>query len=224
MAPTLDAGPCVRQTVPMPYVVATVNGKRFPFPREVFLEKDVARWRHGPDRYEIVNVVTRRRSVVGGGAGSAQRRHAAGRRPHRAAGHSRYPGTIKTPDPHAQRELELFAENDAGLYRQMLQPIRKNLANKMANGTYLHTRGVDAFMHFVDEAARRYTKEFGGRGMGEFHKIDRRVVAEHFADEFEVEYKLGNYNYLLTAAATKRAIAAHRLPKSRPRTPGGSSR
>lgn len=201
----------------MPYVVLKVNGKKFGFPNALFYEADVDRWQGEPDRYEIINVVTRRRSVVGGGVAKTLRRHA-----QRAAGRQG-----STQDVAAQQELELFAENDGDLYRQMVVPIRKNLVNKMANGTYVHARGVDGFMHFIDEAARRYTKQFGTSGdtmSTSFKKLDRRVVAERFADELETEYKLGNYNYLLTAAATRRATAAGRLPRSKGRTPGGSSR
>lgn len=98
------------------------------------------------------------------------------------------------------RELSLFAENDANLHRQMEVPIQKNLATKKARGEYSHEKAVKAWMYWADEAAKRFCKEFGTKS-DVWHKMftvqDRKQVAEGAAKSFEVEYGLGNYDYLL---------------------------
>ncbi|TLX84220.1 MAG: hypothetical protein E6L04_07375 [Thaumarchaeota archaeon] len=98
------------------------------------------------------------------------------------------------------RELELFIENDSQLYRQQYQPIQKNLRTKQARGIYQHDKAVKAFKNLVDNGARRYGKEFSGSsqaGLRQFSPSTRRVVAKSLTNHFEIESKLGNYDYLL---------------------------
>jgi hypothetical protein len=64
-------------------------------------------------------------------------------------------------DPTAARELTLFAVNDGDLYRQRAQPIIKNLARKMTKGVYNHDLACKGWRYLADDAAKRYTKEFG---------------------------------------------------------------
>jgi len=103
-------------------------------------------------------------------------------------------------DRDAARELELFTENDANLYRQQYTPILKNLATKKARGVYDHDKAVKLFMYLMESGARKYAREYGGPGAvwhEMFNVPTRRAAAEVFAKSFEVEYGLGNYERLL---------------------------
>jgi hypothetical protein len=97
-------------------------------------------------------------------------------------------------------ELVSFTENDGDIYRQTTSPILKNLATKKAQGKYRADLAVQAFMYLAEAGARKYAKEYGGRGAvwHEMFPIDiRRRAATHWRDEFETEFNLGNYNNLL---------------------------
>lgn len=103
-------------------------------------------------------------------------------------------------DKDAARELELFIENDADLYRQQYSPINKNLAAKKARGIYRHDLAVKLFMYLMESGAKKYARQFGGPGVvwsEMFNVPTRRAAAERFADYFETEYDLGNYDRLL---------------------------
>lgn len=105
------------------------------------------------------------------------------------------------------RELDLYIENDGGLYKSMTHPIYRNLANKRAQGTYLHTRAVDAFLHLTEAGAKKYTKEHGASGdkwYELFPPAARHEVAEDFARYFEVEYDSGHWDHLLTEVSKKK--------------------
>ncbi len=113
-----------------------------------------------------------------------------------------------TVDTDAARELELYTENDADLYRQQYQPILKNLATKRARGIYKHDLAVKLFMYLMESGAKKYAKEFGGPGANwheMFNVPTRRAAAERFAKHFEVEYDLGNYDNLLPKKYQKKA-------------------
>ncbi len=90
---------------------------------------------------------------------------------------------------HEARELHLYCENDGQLYRQQVEPIRKNLRKKMEKGIYDREKAKKLWMYLADNCARKYVKEFGG-GMP-WHKMfstaDRREVAKEFADNFKLE-------------------------------------
>jgi hypothetical protein len=102
-------------------------------------------------------------------------------------------------DTHAAKELELFVENDADLYRQQYTPINKNLITKMARGVYNHAGAVKLFGYLMESGAKKYAKQYSGGS--DWHQIfspaTRKAVAEVFAKHFEVEAKLGNYDNLL---------------------------
>lgn len=100
-------------------------------------------------------------------------------------------------DTDAARELELYVENDADLYRQQTTSILKNLATKKARGEYKHDLAVKAFGYLMEAGAKKYAKEFGGTWNQMFSPETRREVARRFAKEFETEYSLGNYDQLL---------------------------
>lgn len=106
------------------------------------------------------------------------------------------------------RELQLFTENDADIYRQTTTPIIKNLRTKQAQGKYSHERAVDAFMYLAEAGARKYARVHGG-GESDWHNIFpidvRRAAAANWRDEFEEESKLGNYDSFLPKKYQKQA-------------------
>ena len=98
---------------------------------------------------------------------------------------------------HEERELELFVANDAQIYRSRLQPIYKNLITKIAQGKYDEKKAVKAFMYAVDDAAKKYTKDFGTPGDEIFDKKTKLAVAATLASEFKDEADEGNYDDML---------------------------
>jgi len=85
-------------------------------------------------------------------------------------------------DEVAARELTLYIENDATLYRQRIQPIIKNLARKMKKGTFDAELAQKGFMYAVEHGLKNYNKEFGPG-----FKIDKdtkKKVAQDLLDGF----------------------------------------
>lgn len=68
----------------------------------------------------------------------------------------------KTVDAVAARELFLFATNDGDLYYSRVTPIIANLARKIAAGTYDQALALKLWRYAADDAAKRYTAQFGG--------------------------------------------------------------
>lgn len=95
---------------------------------------------------------------------------------------------------HEARELQLFCENDGDIYRQQISMIEKNLAKRLAKGTYDHEKAKKLWMYAADNCARKYNKEFGDERSLPWHKMfstaDRREVATAFADHFKNEYDI----------------------------------
>jgi len=85
-------------------------------------------------------------------------------------------------DEVAARELTLYIENDATIYRQRIQPIIKNLARKMKKGTYDPELAIKGFMYAVEHGIKSYNKEFGP-GF-KIDKVTKRKVAEDLRDNF----------------------------------------
>ena len=102
---------------------------------------------------------------------------------------------------HEATELTLFIENDADLYRQQMQPIQKNLVTKLARGIYSKAKAEKAWMYLAESGAKKYVKEFGSGGEGEWHRMFpvsvRKEVAHILNESFLVEALLGNYNRYL---------------------------
>lgn len=100
-------------------------------------------------------------------------------------------------DEDAARELELYAMNDADLYRQQYVPIVQNLMRKRAKGTFDFEKSVKLWMYFVDNAARKYVREFGSPGQkidSMFNRNTRLAVARVIAQDFVTEADLGNWD------------------------------
>ncbi|MFA5136951.1 MAG: hypothetical protein WC489_06220 [Patescibacteria group bacterium] len=62
------------------------------------------------------------------------------------------------------RELALYIENDAGLYRQQYKPIALNFARKKVKGQFNKQLAIKGIIHLVESGRRKYSKEFGARG------------------------------------------------------------
>ena len=88
------------------------------------------------------------------------------------------------------RELELYAENNAELYRQRLIPIYTNLLRKKRKGIYDHKKAVKLMRYAVDDAGKRYNKEFGSGSGQLFNPATRDKVAESMTRQFEAEHRL----------------------------------
>lgn len=114
------------------------------------------------------------------------------------------------------RELELFIENDADLYRQQYTPIIKNLMLKRRRGVYNSELAVKLFMYLVDSGAKKYIREYVQSSTPGstppnidtvFNKNTRLQVARSLRDSFEGEADLGNYDHMIVRP-TKRGLKA----------------
>ena len=93
-------------------------------------------------------------------------------------------------DETAVHELVLYTINDGDIYRQTIQPIIKNLARKIKNGTYNETLAIQAWSYAADAGAKKYTEEFGGTGNGSygaFSKADRMAAAKEIGEQYDEE-------------------------------------
>lgn len=84
------------------------------------------------------------------------------------------------------RELKVWIENDANLYRQMWVPIQNNLRKKIAKGTFRKDLSVKAFRHLADAGTKNYQRENRLQKAGFFFSVSvrnevARVLAEDFA-------------------------------------------
>ena len=120
-------------------------------------------------------------------------------------------------------ELKMFTENDGDIYRSQTTSILKNLATKKAQGKYDHDKAVQAFMYLAEAGARKYAQEFDPHGTSwhqMFPMTVRRAAAEHWRDEFEEEFRLGNYDHLVPK---KYQIASRKKPPTCPTCKGTGS-
>lgn len=91
--------------------------------------------------------------------------------------------TPKEVDEIAVRELVLYAENDADLYRQSALPIIANLQRKVKKGTYDAELAIKLWRYHADRAAKKYIQEFDG----EFSPATRNAAAKEFRDGYDEE-------------------------------------
>ena len=94
------------------------------------------------------------------------------------------------------RELKLYIDNDASLYRQRYIPILKNLSTKKKKGQYRKGLASKAFMYMIDDGAKRYTKEYGGNVRDVFPKRQRKELAKDYVDEFEDTFKNQEFDFM----------------------------
>lgn len=86
-------------------------------------------------------------------------------------------------DRDAAHELDLYAENTSELYSQK-KSILANIQRRHKSGTYDHAKAPKLWMYWVDAAARRYRKEYGG-GPETFTKATREYLARELADRYK---------------------------------------
>ena len=93
-------------------------------------------------------------------------------------------------DPHVDkvvsRELELYIENDADLYRQMITPITFALARRIVNKTYNAELSVKAYENLVEEGIRKYSKAYGKISM---NPATRNYTAKELKETYLGEVK-----------------------------------
>ena len=94
------------------------------------------------------------------------------------------------------RELKLYIDNDANIYRQRYMPILKNLSKKKKKGNYQKGLASKAFLYLVDDGAKRYTREYGGNVRDVFPKRQRQMLAKDYVDEFEQIFKNQEYDFM----------------------------
>ena len=94
------------------------------------------------------------------------------------------------------RELKLYIDNDANLYRQRYMPILKNLSRKKKQGKYRKRLAQKAFMYLIDDGAKRYVKSYGGDVRDVFPKGQRKDLAKDYVDEFEDIFKNQEFDFM----------------------------
>ena len=94
------------------------------------------------------------------------------------------------------RELKLYIDNDASIYRQRYIPILKNLSKKKKKGNYRKGLASKAFMYLIDDGAKRYVKSYGGNARDVFPTRQRKELAKDYVDEFEDIFKNQEFDFM----------------------------
>ena len=94
------------------------------------------------------------------------------------------------------RELKLYIDNDASLYRQRYMPILKNLSKKKKKGQYRKGLAQKAFMYLIDDGAKRYVRSYGGNHLDVFPKRQRKTLAKDYVEEFEQIYENQEFDFM----------------------------
>lgn len=92
-------------------------------------------------------------------------------------------GRGTTADSAAARELSLYMDNDARLYR-LKKAIETNLCRKAGSGKYDAVKAPKAFEHFAKAGAYSYCEDLGCNATTTFNAATRRAVAKEFAADF----------------------------------------
>jgi hypothetical protein len=108
---------------------------------------------------------------------------------------------IKTPsyyDKDMAREISLFADNDADLYRQSKQPILKNLAKKYQKGTFKVDLASKLWVYYIENALKKYHKMYGNTRASWstlMKPADRKLLAMEYAQDTLNDFNNGEFNY-----------------------------
>ncbi len=94
------------------------------------------------------------------------------------------------------KELKLYIDNDASLYRQRYMPILKNLSSKKKQGKYRKGLASKAFMYLIDNGAKRYVRSYGGNHLDVFPKRQRKSLAKDYVEEFEQIFKDQEFDFM----------------------------
>jgi hypothetical protein len=92
------------------------------------------------------------------------------------------------------RELQLYIDNDADLYRQRYMPIVRNLKKKIDKGIFDPALAPKLLMYLVNDGAKKYDKEFGDMRESMFTKEVREEVARNMAKEIEDAINTGEWD------------------------------
>jgi len=95
------------------------------------------------------------------------------------------------------RELKLYIDNDANIYRQRYMPILKNLSKKKKNGKYRKGLASKAFLYLIDDGAKRYVRSYGGNHLDVFPKTQRKSLAKDYVEEFEDTFKNQEFDFMI---------------------------
>ena len=97
-----------------------------------------------------------------------------------------------TTDETAADELILYLDNERDLYEQK-RAIAASLLRKMRRGGYVHSRAADAWEYVVENAARKYAREFASpRDWSRIFSVPtRRLAAQELADRYRDNVKGG---------------------------------
>ena len=127
--------------------------------------------------------------------GAGPRKNANPFRPTRAKRDSSRPGQARGTSPRGKRrdpapnelsseaqELLLFLDNDEPLYRRKFDFL-KNVYTKMKRGTYNRELARKLWMYYVEDAAKKYEKEF--LNPGEWSRVFPPTVRREVAKELE---------------------------------------
>ena len=96
-------------------------------------------------------------------------------------------------DEDAVRELKIYIDHNADLYKQNVEPIQRNLSRKWDKGIYDHELAQKLFYYLAVNGAKQYGQEHSnGDGLRIFSPDTRRAVAKELADDWLAELKAGN--------------------------------
>mgnify|MGYP006215914725 CR=1 FL=1 len=104
-------------------------------------------------------------------------------------------GILKEKISQENRELRLFIDNDARLYKSRYIPILKNLSKFKKKGKYKSKLAIKAFMYLIDDGAKQYIKDYGG-DQSTFSKKDKLELAKDYTEEFESQYNNQEFDFM----------------------------
>jgi hypothetical protein len=99
-------------------------------------------------------------------------------------------------DKDMAREISLYADNDADLYRQSRRPILINLSNKFKKGTFKVDLASKLWVYYIENALKKYQKEFGNKNQSWSSLMkpsDRKLLAMEYAIDTLNEFNHGNF-------------------------------
>lgn len=123
-------------------------------------------------------------------------------------------------DQAAARELELFIDNDADLYRQQTTPILKNLWRKMVNGTYDFEKSVKLLGYLVENGGKKYAREFSSSERDWtriFNPDTREYVARVLADNMRRQLEAREFDFQQVQPAKRSSRKAGTLGAHAPK-------
>jgi hypothetical protein len=105
-------------------------------------------------------------------------------------------GILKEKLSQEARELRLFIDNDARLYKSRFIPILKNLSKFKKKGKYNSKLAIKAFMYLLDDGAKLYAKDYASGDASIFSKKDKLELAKDYAEEFETQYNNQEFDFM----------------------------